>query len=144
MIGAPPKFNFVPEKQLLQSIDPTYKVTIYAKKMIDKDTGEVSFTNNLIFTKPVVDVFELKDKFIRFYADKEKKTVGWSILEKAEGLIELEGVRQIKVNAKGIVLFGIGKLLKSVNLTLKENRKNLIVKTYKSSLQSHDIYYITL
>lgn len=145
-MGPQPKFNFVPEKQLLRSTDPTYRVTIYSKNKIDKKTGEKSLVNNLVFTKEVVNVYELGGKFIRFYADKEKRTIGWSILGEHEAgpLEEIEGTKKVKVNSAGIALFGIGRLLKSVNITLTDNRKGLIVSTYRSSLHSHPIYYIKL
>lgn len=142
-MGAIPKFNFVPEKQLLRNgtSDSQYRVTIYSKPAKGKD-DKIVYNTNLIFTKFIVDVYDLKNKFIRFYGDRENKTLGWSVLEKAEGITELEGVKQFNLNSADICTFGISKLLKAINVEIKDNRRDIPVLLYKSNLQSHPIYYI--
>ncbi len=144
MLGAPAKFNFIPEKQLLKSVDPTYKVTIYVKVIVDKETEEIEYANNLIFSKSVINIYDLEHKYIKFFGDREKKTVGWSIIKSSSNLKGIEGIRQIKVNKNGVAVFGIARLLKSIGINLKEKKKDLLVKTYVSPLETHPIHYITL
>lgn len=142
MLGAIPKFNFVPEKQLIKNIEGSYEVSLYVKDIKRSGKDELEKFVLLCFSKTTTNIYDLDGKFIRFYADKEKKTIGWSILEKAEGLAQLEGVRQIKASSQGIRL-GIAKLIKVIGVKV-ESRKKIEVKKYESSLQSHPIYYITL
>jgi len=89
-------------------------------------------------------VWDLEGKLLRLYADKEKKSIGWSVLEQKENFANLEGMRLVKVNTNGVAVFGIGKLLKAIGVELKESRKGLEVKTFKGSLYPNPIHYIQL
>ena len=144
-MGAIPKFNFIPEKQLLSNHDSSslYKATIYAKPIKEKGSEKIdSYSCNLIFTKDTVLSHDLKDKMIRFYGDREKKTLGWSILKTSEGFSNLEGIKQITLNSGNIATFGISRLLKAIGVEIKENRRDIPVLVYKTPLQSHPVYYI--
>lgn len=128
----PPKFNFIPERLLKEPAkDSTYRVSIYSQ-------------GTLVFPKDVVSIYELDGKYIRFYVDKEKRTVGWTLFENYEPSDNLEDARQLKANPNGPIVVGIKKLLTLMGVDYTEGFKGLEVGTYKTSLIENQVYYITL
>lgn len=128
-----PKFNFIPERQL------------------NKDTGDqtgfiVSLKKRVMsFKKADVDIYELDGKYVRMFADTEKKVIGWAIVEGKTGLDELNDARILNRNDKtGVLTISIGKLLKAVGIEGIEEIRRCPVKTYISPLQKDTIYYIEL
>lgn len=129
-----PKFNFIPERQLNKDVESGGAFSVTVTKH-----------NTLLFSKTDVGIYELEGKYVRLFADTEKKTLGWAIVEGKTGLEELNDARLMKVNpTSGIILLGIGRLLKAMGiLEVTENMK-LPVKTYVSPLQKDKIYYVEL
>lgn len=144
-MGPQPKFNFVPERQLVVGTanSEAYRVSLYAYEKMDKQ-GRPFFVNILLWPKEVVDIYDLKDKYVRFYGDREKKVIGWSIVEKAEDFAEMKDLKIMRASSQGVVKLAIKRLLDSLGVEIKEHRKNLQVKTYESPLNSHKIYYVKL
>lgn len=126
-----PKFNFIPERQL---------------KAPEKTCMTVSIqkNNQLSFGRELINIYDLDKKFIEFYVDVEKKTLGWSIFEHTEDISAMKTLRQIKQRKSGGCAISIGTLLKRMNADLDLHRPNLEVKIYSTPLLEKDIYYITL
>lgn len=126
-----PKFSFVPERQIGKDSDETYKVSIFKNSA-------------LRFPSEIVRVYELKDKYVRLFADLEKKAIGWQIVEGKTDLDTLSDARLMTVRKAGIVVLGIGKLLNKLGFEKGVAFSNLEVKKYKSVLDDRDIWYIEL
>lgn len=125
-----PKFSFVPEKQIGKDIDESYHVSILRN-------------NVLFFPAEIVRVYDLGGKYIKLFADIEKKSIGWSICEGKTDLDTLNTARLMVVRKSGQVVLGISKILKKFDM-LKTYHPYLEVKKYKSLLDDNDIWYITL
>lgn len=126
------KFSFVPERLINKPIkDASYRVTIFKSGV-------------LCFPSSVVHIYDLEGKYVKMYADVEKKTIGWSIIEGQTSLNDLNGARLIKKLKSGCAVLGIRKLLKSIGIEHGAQFKNLETKIYKSSLNESDIFYIQL
>lgn len=128
----PVKYNFIPERQLgLPPPEEKYKVSLYQNSTI-------------IFSSSVVSIYDLNNKFIRLFADTEKKLIGWSIIEGDTDLDTLKDARQLKVSVNGNIVVSVGRLLKAMNYELAESLKGLEVKKFKSTLTNNTIWYIEL
>lgn len=126
-----PKFSFVPERQIGKDIVETYTVAIHKGGMLS-------------FPAYAVRVYDLKDKYIRLFADIEKKVIGWSVCEGRTELDVLNDARQIKVQKAGNAVLGITKLLKHLGIPKDSESKHFDVKRYTSPLEANDIWYIKL
>lgn len=127
-----PKFSFVPERQIGQvSNEGGYSVSIFK-------SGVLCFSINTL------RIYELEGKYIRLFADVEKKAIGWSVVEGKTNLDDINDSRLVKTNASGCAVLGITKLLKKIGIEKETSFFNLPVKVYKSPLNSYDIYYIEL
>ena len=91
-----------------------------------------------------MDIYELEGKYLRLFADVEKKTIGWSIVEGKTDLDVINDARLLKANKGGVGVLGITKLLSRLGIEKRTAFKNLQVKLYKSPLNSYDIWYIKL
>lgn len=126
------KFNFVPERQVGKQSNANYRVSIYPNHC-------------LIFPAEVVRVYELDGKFARFYADLEKKVIGWSILEGETSLENLSDARKLSKNKQsGAIAVSLKKLLSSLDIKIDPSFKRLDVSSYSSPLNAHEIHYINL
>lgn len=127
-----PKFNFVPERQIgKESSYGSYRVSIFKN-------------GTIYFKEDVINVYELDGKYMKLFADVDKKIIGWSIIENKTDLSELNEARLMKKNVNGVITITIGKLLKKLGIDKKESFPNLEVKRYKSPLLAHDIFYVEL
>jgi hypothetical protein len=127
-----PKFNFIPERQLNAKTEPQmFSVTITKH-------------NTITFSRSDVEIYELDGKYIRLFADTEKKVIGWSVLDGKVELDALNDARQLKaVKGSGIIVIGARKLIQATGIEMKES-KRLVVKKYASPLQKDIIYYVEL
>jgi hypothetical protein len=129
-------FNFVPLHQELPK-DPTFKITVATK------TGRVSFLKDKFFPERHL---ELAGQFVRFYIDKEKKTLAFRFFKEGE-LDELNHFKKVSKFLTGktiVVCVGesdIKKLFPS-----GKTYSRLECQTYKdqSILQNNIYYYVTL
>jgi len=128
-----PKFSFVPERQVggNGSTGHSYTVSLYAN-------------GSIIFPSEVVRVYELDGKYLRLYADVQKKSIGWSVIEDETSLEALNEARQIRKMKGGNAVVSVVKLLKHLGIPKGTKIMNLPVNVYKSPLNSSDIYYIEL
>ncbi len=133
-----PKFAFVPERQLggdPQATAGGYRVSI-------KKNGVIYFPTD------VVKTYELEGKYIKFFADVQKKAIGWTVVEGDQkgGFSDLTGVRVMKRASpkSGQVVLAVGKMLKSMGVEKGVEFPNLQVRTYKDSLIEGDVWYVTL
>lgn len=125
----PIKYNFIPEHQLKEKRETfSYTVSIFAG-------GALSFPNE------VVRIYELDGKYVTFYVDKEKKLLGWSIVEGNVELESLKKVRQLRKTVNGNVVISVRKLLKELGVDSK-SYLSLTVNTYTSTLHASPIYYV--
>lgn len=133
----PPKFNFIPEKQIGNKLDGggCWKVNVLASQ-----------TNPLIyFPTDMVHALEMDGKYYQIFADIEKRAIGWREIKDETTLETINGARKINKNKQtGAVLLGVGKLMKALKYELKESVKGLEVKVYSSPLIKESINYIVL
>lgn len=129
---APFKFNFVPERQLFK---PVYNHSAAFVKIYPAGT--------LVFNPEIIRLYEMKDKFIKLFADKSKRAIGWQLVEGNTVMEDL--THQIKLNKSGIAVVGIRKVLESVGAPKTGiSYPRMEVKTYKGPLDSGVIYYAIL
>lgn len=128
-----PKFDFVPERSLKSPIgDTKFRVSIYK-------------TGTLVFSNEVVKIYDLDGKYIRLYADRSKRSIGWSYFDNSVHPEEMADARLLKALPAGHVVVSIKKLLKSMGIEdLGDGHKQLEVGVYKAAMQPNDIYYVTL
>lgn len=126
------KFNFIPEGQLrMKSADTEYRVNINTNSM-------------LYFPREVVEVWDLDKKFFKFFADTEKRTIGWSTFDQGT-LVDLEKSRKLTISKTGVGVISIQKCLTAIGLLeIKEPIRGLLVKTYNSSYLHGEVQYITI
>lgn len=138
----PPKFNFVPEKQVENK----------------NETGGyyVSITKSgfLYFPKEVIHVYDLAGKYIKLFVDREKKALGWRVVDETTTPEVLNDCRVINSKNNGSAIFSIGKLLSSMGVdSVKVGTKisyigmpmsNVPVEKYRAGYLEGDIYYISL
>ena len=126
------KFSFIPENQI-HPINSGYSYTITLMK-----------NGSLYFPKEVLHIYDLEGRFIKFYADKEKKSIGWKLFDKETELEGLKKIRKIKKNSLGSYTPMIKKLLDYIGYEVKSTVSKIEVKTYKSSYFEGEIFYIQL
>lgn len=128
-----PKFNFVSERLLNEpAADTSFRVSIYK-------------TGTLVFTGETLDIYDLENKYIRLFADRERRSIAWQVLDDKTSLEELNDARKVVKNTNGIATISIKKILKIMGITeLGKGWKNLEVKTYKTTLQSGELYYVVI
>lgn len=127
----PPKFNFIPERQLIESYkkkDPFFTCSIYSN-------------GQLVFNDDYTEVYSLDSKFIRFYIDKDKRTLSWKIL-KDTTLEELNlDAKQLHKTKKVVKVF-VSKTLQLLGWEKGESYKKLPIKNY--ILDGDEINYVEL
>ena len=128
-----PKFNFIPERQLSEG---------------HKDSGfftaSISPTGIISFNSEYRNVYELNGKYIALYADKEKRTLGWKIIEGKTELIEMNEAHQLKVNATTSIQLSIIPILRSLGWTKGEKYLKVPIDIYKNKDVEGEIHYVKL
>ena len=126
-----PKFNFIPETQI-------------GRKNLNHELAiSITKAGNLFFTPLIIASYDIENKFIKFFADKEKKIIAWKVLNEKEPK-ELKGYRQVKKNYASYSIMSIKKLLKYLDIDPKTtNLKQKPIKKYISVLEG-EFYYINL
>lgn len=130
------KFNFVPLHQEVPK-EQVARVTVETKY------GKVRFLKDKMFPELQEKVI---NKFIRFYIDKEKKTLAWRLFEEGT-LDDLKMYKKITTTTNAA-----GTLVITSDINIKrlfpegKTYKNLEVKEYKAQrlLESNTFYYVTL
>lgn len=128
-----PKFSFIPEGQL-------------GEKPKGHGTWQVSLlaAGTLYFPKDMVKILEMSGKYFKFFADVEKRAIGWVQIEGDTKLEELNLARLATPNFQnGAIIFAVRKILKVLGYPMG-NKIKLEVKTYKSPLIPQDIRYVIL
>ncbi len=130
-----PKFNFVSERLLNEpKADNAFRVSIYK-------------TGTLIFTGEVLEIYDLENKFIRLFVDREKRSIAWQVLPDNASLEELNDARKVVKTTNGNAVISVKKLLTAIGIQkadMGKGFKNLEVRTYKTALQAGDLYYVIL
>lgn len=132
-----PKFNFVSERLLGEktSGNGSWKVSILASKA----------SPAIYFPSDMVSILEMDGKYFKFFADLEKKAIGWVEVKGKTNLDEINGSRLARKNkVSGAILFGIGRILKALQYDLKSTISGIEVKTYVSPLVSGEVNYVIL
>lgn len=127
----PPKFNFVPEHQLVSKNVDTF---FY---------GSISKNGQLFFGKDYSNVYELNQKFYECYVDREKQSIGWRIIE---GKTDLESLHKqfVADPTKGTIRISIVSLLKALGLEKGTVFPRLPIGMYKTKATEGEIHYIIL
>ena len=127
------KFSFVPERQLGEDYGDRTGMTI-----------SIYSTGSMIFGSEIIRLYEMDGKYIKLFADVQKRAVGWTIIEGKTDLDSLNDARQIKVTDGGIATVSIGRILKKLGIEKGTKFMHVPVKIYKSLLEVNPIYYIEL
>lgn len=129
------KFNFIEEGLL----GKTQKNTGFYVNVLKSGT--------LYFPRDYVDIYELRNAYLKIYADTAAKTIGWKIF-KAGTVDAMKGLRKLSINPKtGTGLISIHKLLTVCGYDKKSFEKvsgHKIVQLYKSSYFDGEMSYIKL
>jgi len=126
------KFNFSPISQLSVSIEEKQKpsITINPKGVI-------------FFSKKYLEEYNAVGKFARFFADRDKKVLGWT-LNKSVNQEELKSTayRVLKMNSCKSVMVSLATTLKLLD-SYGEKLSNLTVEEYIDKLFGV-IHYVKL
>ena len=136
-------YNFIPErllkKQNTVAKKESHTVTINAKHSI------------MMFSTAYVRDNNIRNKYIKFYADTTKKAIAWKIVHETNlsdlaGMRKLKGHEQITSAGKSVSYsLGIKSLLKSLNLKSTKTFKKLEVKKYASKALLEDpLHYVEI
>ena len=127
-----PKFNFVPERQLEEN---RHKSSFF--------TASIGPKEMIFFNKEYCNVYELDNKFVRFYANISKRTIAWKIIEgKTDLKDELSDSRKLKANKVGMIMSSITKILSSVGWQKGDKYLKLPIQVYNSL--DGEYYYVKL
>jgi hypothetical protein len=127
-----PKFNFVPERQLKESVS-------------SRGFFHASITKQgaLCFGREYQKVYELDNKYARIFLDREKRTLGWKIIEGDTNLDELSDCRKLTPNGTGnMIKVGVSKLLRNLSYEKGDSYKTLPIEIYK--MKEGEIHYIII
>lgn len=124
-------FNFISEDQLKGSPQDSVVYKVNLRKVVTKDEDgrpeRVSW--QLYFPKEVIDIFDLKGKMLKLYADGDRKALAWKEIEQIDGLT---GVRQVTPVTQGYWTVSVNTLLSGAGIEPREARIGIPVKTYKT------------
>jgi hypothetical protein len=126
-----PKFNFIPERQLSENHSESGFFTASVGPL-----GAISFNAEYKV------VYEIDQKYITFYADTQKRTLGWKIIEGKTELIELNQARQII--DKPSLSISIVPLLRTLGWQKEEKHLKLPISVYKNKDVEGEIHYVQL
>ena len=120
------KFNFMPVKATWKKSNRKPTVTINKKKQI-------------FFSNAYIQKYGADGRFIKFYADVSKKTLGWHLKNSVTDFKELKirENRQIKRNKVGVATLQIKSVLEELKLPDKDY-KQLEVNVF------HDLLFGTI
>lgn len=96
------------------------------------------------FRADMVDALELDGKYVKFFLDIEKKTIGWTVIKGDADLDNLAEARLFKRSADGAVKIGVSRMLNKVGYMEHLPVKNLEVHLYKTPLMEGDVNYVIL
>lgn len=100
------KFNFIPVYNLEVEEEKGNTVSISVK------FGIISFSKNYIRNK------KLDGKYVRFYVDKDKKTLGWRVVNEQGNLDVLKGLKRIVPTGKDVIYrLSIKSILNKMGIT---------------------------
>lgn len=132
-------FTFIPESQLTSTrVGKDHTVSINGKYGYFRLSNDYIRDNNLA------------GKYIKLYADKQKKAIGWKVM-KETSLAALKDYRKITLyekNIKGTIChsssIGIGSIIKALGVKDKVYKK-LPIHTYKEQgLLTEEYHYVQL
>lgn len=126
-------FTFIPETLLnRKSSDPEFRVSI-------------TRTGMLYFPREVIDVYDLKSKHFKFYADLEKKAIAWTYFDQGQ-LPDMKKLKKLFMLPSKAGQISIKKLLSSLGFKeLRGSISNVPVKRYKDQgLLGDDFHYIVI
>lgn len=127
-------FTFISETLLTRkSSDPEFRVSINSSGM-------------LYFPREVVSVYDLKDKYFKFYADIQKKAIGWTYFENGQ-FDDMKKLKKLFIHPKnGAGLVSVKKLLSAIGLKqLNGSFSDLPVKKYKEQgLLNEEYHYVLI
>lgn len=109
-------FNFIPIKQAINH-DVELLVSINLTQ------------NRLYFLKKCPESKYLIGKYLKFFVDKDKKTLAWSLVE--GGLSDLSGAKKVTQNPAGIGVL-VPQLAQALGLPNVGTYQKLTVKTYRT------------
>jgi hypothetical protein len=141
-----PKFNFVPERQLVNNTIGSYTPASVTLQVctVKQLNGKQSTAYSMRFSKDTIHIYDLNGKLIRLYGDEKKRSIGWSIIDEKLTLPELDGCRKLTATSAGVITLSIGKLLHSMNVNLSKTIPKLEVKKHIDPQMSHEIFYIEI
>lgn len=128
----PLKFNFIPERQLEEQ----------SKTKDFFFSASITSSGQLHYNSEYRKVYELNEKYVEYYVDVSKRTLGWRILEDKVELEELNGARKLIETEKGQIIVSITKLLRLFAWSKGQSYLKLPIQIYKQDKM--EIHYIKL
>ena len=128
-----PKFNFIPERQLSEGHQEGGFFT-----------ASISSIGAISFNAEYKSVYELDNKYITFYVDTQKRTLGWKIIEGKTELIELNHARQLNATNKPVITVSVIPLLRTLGWSKGEKYLKVPIQIYKNKDVEGEIHYIQL
>lgn len=126
------KFSFIPERQINKPQEAKqYTVSIYSNGL-------------MAFNAETLNIYELENKSIKIFADIEKKSIGWSVIEGKTSLDDLNDAHQLTKNVNGCATVSVMKILRKMGIDSGVKFSKLPVKVYKPKLEPYNIYYVEL
>jgi len=130
-----PKFTFISEdvigrKPKFDGIDYRVSLHVWCKK--DETGKEVTKQVQVVFPGEVLKIYDLEGKRIKFYLDQARKAIAWRVIDGDTTLDELNKARICKIQKNGVWAASVVKLVNAGGFEVKESRRGIPVKTYKS------------
>lgn len=88
------------------------------------------------FGKRAIRSLQMEGRFIKFFYDSAKNTIGWQIRSEAMSLGEAKVWKLVKLNKAGNASFSIVGIINSFRGLTKDNYKKLEIKKYVVTNQS--------
>lgn len=128
-------FSFIPENQLnkVQNGDTFESVSISTKGL-------------MYFSRSYVNNYDLKNCFVRMYADPVKKVIAWSIFRDSDSIsnTNLKLRKLTPLGPSQEIKLSVGKILKSIGVKTTKARLKLPVKKYEDLLEKKTFFYVDL
>ena len=144
-----PKFNLTPESEINKKSKYSgseYRVSLIVSSMLQKGKTERTPTYALHFPHDVIYVYDLQNKKVKFYCDREKKCIFWRIMDEMTPLEKFNDARLVKASKSGVWVVSVQKMINAMELDIKQSRLKIPVKKYSSPgyLDGADFWYINL
>lgn len=124
------QFTFIPEEQLTE------------KRLKERHPAvSIKVSGAMHFNSAAIEEYGLNNRYVRFYADPDKKALAWHIFDGANNLEDLN-LKHLKKNNAGTMVVGVGRILKKIGVNIKETIKDLLIQKYEDLMERKAFFYV--